>query len=60
MKKNPSYPKITTKTNIIFTQTQNININSPKGLELVQKKAFKAQKEIKESKSETKNKYRES
>lgn len=32
MKKVPSYPKITTKTNITFTQTQNININSPKNL----------------------------
>lgn len=32
MKKVPSYPKITTKTNITFTQTQNININSPKSL----------------------------
>lgn len=31
MKKIPSYPKITTKTNITVTQTQNININSPKG-----------------------------
>jgi len=33
MKKVPSYPKVTTKTNITFTQTQNININSPKGLQ---------------------------
>lgn len=32
MKKVPSYPKITTKTNITVTQTQNININSPKGI----------------------------
>lgn len=32
MKKVPSYPKITAKTNITFTQTQNININSPKSL----------------------------
>jgi len=44
MRKIPSYPKITTKTNITFTQTQNININSPKGLGLSQKKIFKANK----------------
>ncbi len=47
MKKVPSYPKITTKTNITFTQTQNININSPKSLAfspngLSTKKMFKA------------------
>lgn len=47
MKKVPSYPKITTKTNITFTQTQNININSPKSLafaanSLSSKKMFKA------------------
>ncbi len=30
MKKVPSYPKITSKTNITVTHTQNININSPK------------------------------
>lgn len=30
MKKIPSYPKITANTNITFTQTQKININSPK------------------------------
>ncbi len=47
MKKVPSYPKITTKTNITFTQTQNININSPKGLAfstngLSAKKMFKS------------------
>ncbi len=49
MKKVPSYPKITTKTNITFTQTQtqNININSPKSLAfsgngLSAKKMFKA------------------
>jgi hypothetical protein len=50
MRKIPSYPKITTKTNITFTQTQNININSPKSLGLGgissgQKKVFKANKE---------------
>lgn len=39
MKKVPSYPKITTKTNITVTQTQNININSPKAI--MQKKGFK-------------------
>lgn len=32
MKKVPSYPKITTKTNITFTQMQKININSPKNI----------------------------
>jgi hypothetical protein len=47
MKKVPSYPKITTKTNITFTQTQNININSPKSIgfspnSLVTKKLFKS------------------
>lgn len=47
MKKVPSYPKITTKTNITFTQTQNININSPKSMAfspngLSSKKMFKA------------------
>jgi hypothetical protein len=50
MRKIPSYPKITTKTNITFTQTQNININSPKSLGLggigqSHKKGFKANKE---------------
>lgn len=39
MKKIPSYPKITTKTNITVTQTQNININSPKAA--IAKKGFK-------------------
>lgn len=39
MKKVPSYPKITAKTNITVTQTQNININSPKALAI--KKGFK-------------------
>lgn len=39
MKKIPSYPKITAKTNITVTQTQNININSPKALPI--KKGFK-------------------
>ena len=47
MKKVPSYPKITTKTNITFLHTQNININSPKNLALSTtnlnaKKFFKA------------------
>ncbi len=32
MKKIPSYPKISSKTNITVTQTHNININSPKAL----------------------------
>jgi hypothetical protein len=32
MKKVPSYPKISSKTNITVTQTHNININSPKAL----------------------------
>lgn len=50
MRKIPSYPKITTKTNITFTHTQNININSPKSLGLagiaqINKKGFKAHKE---------------
>lgn len=40
MKKVPSYPKITAKTNITVTQTQNININSPKAIMV--KKGFKA------------------
>ena len=40
MKKVPSYPKITAKTNITVTQTQNININSPKAFGLG-KKMFK-------------------
>ncbi len=48
MKKIPSYPKITNKTNITVTQTQNININSPKSLGLAtfggSKKLFKGQK----------------
>lgn len=49
MRKIPSYPKITTKTNITFTQTQNININSPKSLGIGgigqnSKKVFKANK----------------
>ena len=39
MKKMPSYPKITAKTKITVTQTQNININSPKATGL--KKGFK-------------------
>jgi hypothetical protein len=39
MKKVPSYPKITAKTNITVMQTQNININSPKATAL--KKGFK-------------------
>ncbi len=49
MKKVQSYPKITTKTNITFTQTQtqNIDINSPKSMAfsgngLSPKKMFKA------------------
>jgi hypothetical protein len=53
MRKIPSYPKITTKTNITFTHTQNININSPKslGLSNIGKKGFKAHnhKESRES-----------
>jgi hypothetical protein len=47
MKKIPSYPKITNKTNITVTQTQNININSPKSLGITafgSKKLFKGQK----------------
>lgn len=47
MRKVPSYPKITTKTNITVMQTQNININSPKGITLGfpnSKKIFKAHK----------------
>lgn len=32
MKKVPSYPKISSKTNITVTHTHNININSPKAL----------------------------
>lgn len=40
MKKVPSYPKITAKTNITVTQTQNININSPKAVTI--KKGFKS------------------
>ena len=43
MKKVPSYPKITTKTNITVTQTQNININSPKGLVGGKKMMFKGE-----------------
>ena len=37
MKKVPSYPKINAKTNITVTQTQNININSPKAFVLGKK-----------------------
>lgn len=47
MKKAPSYPKITTKTNITVMQTQNININSPKAITVGfpnSKKIFKPQK----------------
>lgn len=47
MKKVPSYPKITTKTNITVMQTQNININSPKAITVgfpPGKKTFKATK----------------
>lgn len=47
MKKVPSYPKITTKTNITVMQTQNININSPKSITVGfpnNKKIFKAPK----------------
>lgn len=47
MKKIPSYPKIMTKTNITVTQTQNININSPKSFPVnlpLSKKPFKIQK----------------
>lgn len=47
MKKTPSYPKITTKTNITVMQTQNININSPKAITVGfpnSKKIFKPQK----------------
>lgn len=46
MRKVPSYPKITTKTNITVMQTQNININSPKAITVgfPPKKAFKANK----------------
>lgn len=47
MKKVPSYPKITAKTNITVTQTQNININSPKGI--TAKRGFK--KDQKKSKN---------
>jgi hypothetical protein len=47
MKKVPSYPKITAKTNITVMQTQNININSPKATVL--KKGFK--NDIKKPKS---------
>ena len=46
MKKIPSYPKILAKTNITVTQTQNININSPKGFPSglpIGKKSFKIQ-----------------
>jgi hypothetical protein len=47
MRKVPSYPKITTKTNITVMQTQNININSPKAITVGfpnSKKIFKAHK----------------
>lgn len=47
MKKIPSYPKILAKTNITVTQTQNININSPKGFPSglpIGKKSFKIHK----------------
>jgi len=47
MKKIPSYPKILSKTNITVTQTQNININSPKNIQLalpLDKKTFKIHK----------------
>jgi hypothetical protein len=46
MRKVPSYPKITAKTNITVMQTQNININSPKAITVGfnPKKAFKANK----------------
>lgn len=46
MKKIPSYPKISAKTNITVTHTQNININSPKGLNHFSsnKKLFKGHK----------------
>lgn len=49
MKKVPSYPKITAKTNITVTQTQNININSPKAV--MTKKGFK--NDIKKGKAST-------
>ena len=45
MRKVPSYPKITAKTNITVMQTQNININSPKAIiGFNSKKVFKANK----------------
>ena len=47
MRKVPSYPKITTKTNITVMQTQNININSPKAITMgfpAGKKIFKGHK----------------
>jgi hypothetical protein len=46
MKKVPSYPKITAKTNITVTHTQSININSPKALGSLpsSKKLFKHHK----------------
>ena len=55
MKKVPSYPKITAKTNITVTHTQNININSPKGINHIpsSKKLFKhSKKNIEKEESE--------
>lgn len=69
MRKVPSYPKITTKTNITVMQTQNININSPKGITMgfpAGKKIFKGHKstaekpetsEINQNGSRSKTKY---
>lgn len=51
MKKVPSFSKVTSNTNITVTQTQNISINSPKGMGLNTivgaKKLFKSNKNIK-------------
>ena len=49
MKKVPSYPKITAKTNITVTQTQNININSPKSVALNPKLFKNDQHKIKDN-----------
>jgi hypothetical protein len=55
MRKVPSYPKITAKTNITVMQTQNININSPKAITVgfQPKKVFKANKSSTEKAEET-------
>ena len=49
MKKVPSYPKINAKTNITVTQTQNININSPKAFVLGKKMFRNDSKKIKDN-----------